>query len=265
MANNFTADPNCKALWRFNSGALTTDSKSTNTLTNTGVAGDTTNHVEGSGCGDWESTESDYMSIADASLASGFPLKSGDTNKVISVCAWVRLESINTNGNRIFEKNNGGSANKRSFQAGIGSDSKVMLALGYNSGISVESVTHATVLSLATWYHITWTYNNADKSYQIMVRDESGGVVGIDLTGTATLDVNKLSVSDSILAIGAHFEAGVPVANYYHDGLIDELVVFNNIKTAAQATLIAKGRYGEYSGFCNPIYDADMDSMRGVL
>lgn len=31
MANNFTADPNCKALWRFENGALTVDSKGTNT------------------------------------------------------------------------------------------------------------------------------------------------------------------------------------------------------------------------------------------
>jgi hypothetical protein len=31
MANDFSADSNCKALWRFENGALTTDSKGGNT------------------------------------------------------------------------------------------------------------------------------------------------------------------------------------------------------------------------------------------
>ena len=80
MANNFTNDSNPKALWKLDSGALTTDSLSTNTLTNLGVAGDTTNHVEGTGCGDWEISDipSDSMFILDINLVSGFPMKSDD-------------------------------------------------------------------------------------------------------------------------------------------------------------------------------------------
>jgi hypothetical protein len=43
MTNDFSSDVNCKALWKMDSAALTTDSKSTNILTNVGVAADTTN------------------------------------------------------------------------------------------------------------------------------------------------------------------------------------------------------------------------------
>ena len=50
MANDFSGDNSCKALWSFESGALTTDSKSTNTLTNNGADEEPTNHMEGS-CG----------------------------------------------------------------------------------------------------------------------------------------------------------------------------------------------------------------------
>ena len=38
MANDFSSDSNCVALWRFESGALTADSIGTNTLTNSNVA-----------------------------------------------------------------------------------------------------------------------------------------------------------------------------------------------------------------------------------
>ena len=243
MANNFAGDPNCKALWKLNNGALTVDSISTNTLTNVGVTSDTTNQREGDGCGDWEATESDYIYITDASLASGFPLKNGDTNKVISVCGWTRMESLSAGRNVILDKNDGGSSNKRSFQFGVDSSGYAVLVLGYNSGISGELKTHSTVLSLATLYHITATYENAGKTWAIYVRDTDGNTVGSDTTGTATLDVNKLSVSDAILTIGAHYEAGVPTADFYQDGLMDELVVFNDIITAAEATQIAKGAY----------------------
>lgn len=241
MANNFSGDANCKALWKFESGALTTDSKGSNTLSNTGVAGDTTNQKEGNGCGDWELTESDYMSIADASLDAGFPLKSGDTNKNISICAWIKLESI-TDVNIILCKWGNPVPPTRSIALSITIAGKAQLVLGYNSGASGEFEIHATVLSTGTWYHITGTYQNSDKAYAVMVRDANGNVVGTDLTGTATLDANKLYVAAEPVAIGCEKTSTTPVT--FFDGLIDEVIVFSDIITATEATAIAKGIYG---------------------
>ena len=79
MANDFSGDSSCKALWRFESGALTTDSKSTNTLTNNGGIEETTNHMEGSCAVAIASGSSQYLNIPNANLVSGFPLKSDDT------------------------------------------------------------------------------------------------------------------------------------------------------------------------------------------
>ena len=159
MANNFTNDPNCKAIWKLDSGALTTDSISTNTLTNTGVAGDTTNHKEGTGCGDWEVTDvpSDYMSIADASLASGFPLKSDDTSKVISVFGRIKPETLPADGaHMIIISKYDAAGNKRSFWLSLLNTAGVTvfrLILGYNGGASAVGFSHESPLSAGNWYY----------------------------------------------------------------------------------------------------------------
>lgn len=245
MANNFTADSNCKALWRFENGALTTDSKGTNTLTNNNtVVADTVNFKEGAASADFESGSSQYMSILDSALDAGFPLKNGDTNKIISVCAWFRLESVPPlNEYRILYSKYDSTNLKRSFMLGSmtdGTNTHIRLLLGYNSGASLEVIQHTYGLSTATWYHVTATYDNADKSYTVRIKDTSGNTLGTDKTGIATLDVNKLNVEDAPVMIGAFN----PTPQYFHDGLIDELVVFDDVITAAEATQIAQGTYG---------------------
>ena len=64
MANDFSGDSNCVALWRFENGALTADSKGTNTLTDVNTVGsDTVDYKEGSGCADFEATASERFTI----------------------------------------------------------------------------------------------------------------------------------------------------------------------------------------------------------
>jgi hypothetical protein len=244
MANNFSGDPHCKALWRFENGALTADSIGTNTLTavNSPVA-DTANYKEGSASVDLESGSAQRFYILDADLNAGFPLKSGDTTKNISVACWIRIESTREDNNAIFSKHDYG-ANKRSFAIHVygASTRKILLLLGYNSGASYEALLHATDLSLGTWYHVSVSYQNSDKAWAIRVRDASGNTVGTDATGTATLDANKLFVANVSAGVGCVFNNGS--ATNLFDGLIDELVVFDDILTAEEATQIAQGTYG---------------------
>ena len=65
------------------------------------------------------------------------------------------------------------------------------------------------------------------------------GPVGTDLTGTATL-IDTLYVNNEPIRIGV---ANVIPYGYY-DGLMDEIVIFNDVITAAEATQISKGSYG---------------------
>ena len=94
-ANDFSSCTATKAVWSVDNGALTTDSKGTNTLTdNNTVQTDTVNFKEGDAAADLELGNGEYFNITDANLDSGFPLKSGETNDDFTVCLWVKLESV---------------------------------------------------------------------------------------------------------------------------------------------------------------------------
>jgi len=254
MANVFSGDANCVALWRFESGALTTDSKGTNTLTDINTVGeDAVNYKEGACSADFEINNAEEFYILDANLDAGFPLKNGDPIKIISVCGWVKFESFaSSSAARILFNKWVSGSNKRTFLAQAaynnGSNSVARIGLGYNAGVGQEHIEHASALSLATWYHMTFTYDNSDKSYAIRIRDTNGNTVGTDKTGTATLDANKLNVEDAFLAIGALGIESTPSFDWRMDGLIDEVVVFKDIITAGEATQIALGTYGAAGG-----------------
>ena len=141
----------------------------------------------------------------------------------------------------IARKYGGGTDNKRSFSLNVDESGYITIALGYNSGTQYEEVSHGTTLSTGTWYHVTASYQNSDKAWAIRIRNTSGGTVGSDATGTATLDVNKLSVSNTRFTIGAGMASGATTD--YFDGLMDEVVVFKDIISSSEATAIAQGSY----------------------
>ena len=70
MANDFSGDPSCKAVWRFENGALTADSKGANTLTavNSPTA-DTSLYKEGGASVNLATASHQFFKIADANLS----------------------------------------------------------------------------------------------------------------------------------------------------------------------------------------------------
>ncbi len=248
MPNNFAGDSHCKALWSMESGALTTDSIGSNTLTNNNtVTANTTTFKEKLASGNFVAASSQAFNITDANLNSGFPTKSGETNFTFSVAFWSRFVSFAATSDRrslVAKLETGTPLRCFRIAAYNNAGTNIMrLTLGFNSGITQENISHGSTLSTATWYHTTVTYNNSDKSYQIMLRDTNGATVGSDLTGTATLDANKLSITTADLVIGAHGNTRIS----FQDGLIDEVAIFDDIITAQEATQIARGIYGIYT------------------
>jgi len=82
--NNFANDSNCFAVWRFEFGGVTTDSKGSppNTLTNVNAVYSYVNkYKEGVSSGYFDDALSQCLYISDAGLSSGFPLKNGDSTK----------------------------------------------------------------------------------------------------------------------------------------------------------------------------------------
>lgn len=235
-ANDFSGDPNCKALWSFENGALTTDSIGSNTLTNTGVAADTVNYKEKLASGDWERDESDKMTITDASLDAGFPLKNGDTNKKISVACWFKLEAaVNAAIHPLFAKE---AALKYSFKVYVygqaANQFKPYFAIGTSSGSSWESKVMNQLLDAANWYHVAVTFQDSDKSWHVRLYDLTN-TTQYDWTGTAT---NNINVEDAGVTIG-----NSSIGERY-DGLIDEMVIFNDILTSDEIDQIRDGSLG---------------------
>lgn len=265
MANNFSGDTNCVALWRFESGALTTDSKGTNTLTDVNTVAESTGaggFKEGACAADLELGNRECFTITDAALDAGFPLKSGDANKKISVCCWFEIEAFNgtTNMTLVSKYDRDG---KRSFAITCVDDDLKFL-LGYNSGASVETViVFADGLDVGVWYHLGFTYQDSDKSwYAKLVGDD---VTTLEASGNTT---NNINVEDGSFGIGTYFYQGNPdYSNSQYDGLIDEVVIFKDILSEAEIDAIRAGTYGAVAGWPHKflgVSNANIGKILGV-
>ena len=258
MANDFSGDANCVALWNLENGALTTDSIGGNTLTNNNVVvADVVNYKQGAASGDFELGSTNWLDITDASLDADFPLKNGDTTKTMSVCFWVRFESLTTTDALVSKFT--AAADKRSFH--IVSESaadKLRLVSGYNNGASSEDVTYGTGFATGIWYHCGITLDGVAKSYRLRVWDDNAGaLLDSDTTGSFG---NETSATTSDLMIGTSRAA----TRRYHDGLMDEVVVFKDILSADEIDDIRRGIYGrgtnDFSGDANCVALWNMDA-----
>ena len=239
-ANDFSGDDNCKAYFRLESGAVPflADSKGTNTLTNSGMAEDTTDYKEGA-CSCYANALTDILYRSDADLDAGFPFKSGDSTKILSVCGWFRASSFPASANRNIVNKYSASTGGRSWSVGASKSTtwRVALSVGYNSGNSAETILHGSEITTGVWYHFGVTYNDADKSYRIRVWDDNAGaILGSDATGNST---NNMYAGTGLFSIGRPGSGNVCLG-----GEKDEIVVFNDVLTAGEIDQIRAGTYG---------------------
>jgi len=230
-ANDFSGDPNCVALWRFESGALGTDSKNGNDLTNDGVDEDTSDYKEGSCSGAFVRANTDIMYRSDSNLSNNFPLKSGTSNQTFSFAFWIRSDNISLS--QVFCAK-GTAAGSRCIESFIYT-SHIVICVSEN-GSSWNELWHSSVLSSNTWYHVAFTKNADDDNWRIRIHDSSS-LVGTDATGTVG-DLNFVTNS---------FYLGSPTS-FPLGGNLDEFVVFNKALTVNEIDQIWAGTYGAAAG-----------------
>lgn len=241
MANDFSGESNCVALWRFEDGALTADSKGTNTLTavNTPVA-DTGDYREGAACVDLEAGDSDYFKITDAALDADFPLKNGDSVKKLTWCLWIKKESTYVTTGYILGKYS--TVDTKRSLALVVTSGVLQVFWGYNGGASYETIDTSIAIADGEWYHIGLVVDGIAKTISVRVYKLSNTTVYTYSTSPA----NELNVEDAELRMGVRGDAS---GNY--DGKIDEIVVFKSLLTDANIDAIRNGTYlpsWEYSG-----------------
>lgn len=227
--NNFENNADCVALWRFEAGALVVDSRSTNTLTDNNTVGqETAAPLEGSGSALLRSAQSEYLSISDTNLVSGFPLKSGGTGTGTFSIFW-RFK-FNTQGT-FFSKTADG---KRTVGVEIDQNSKLSFWIGTGTNNFEVVGPHASVLTTGVHYCAAVSFDNVSKEGCIRLRTTDGDVIGSDYSEITS---NNISIYDASFEIGRSGDSG------YYDGIIDETVIFKGILTSEEVTSMARRTY----------------------
>lgn len=236
MANDFSGDSRCVALWRFESGALTADSKGSNTLTAVNAPTvDGVTYQEGVGSLNLLNASSQYLYIQDSSLSSGFPLKNGSGNLVGAVCCWIYANS-NGSYRRVWSKFDY-VGSKRTFDVEINDGS---LNINWGNGESTFT-TYSTGISITTgrWYHLAVSFDGQNKTLYVRVYDSVAQTVTTYSTNPASL----LGLSTADFMIGTSGTYPGSIDGSYWDGLIDELVVFNTLLSDAEIDAIRNATF----------------------
>lgn len=230
MANDFSSDSRCKALWRFESGALIADSRGANTLTAHNAPGeDNVDYREGACCVDLETDASQYFSIADGSLDAGYPLKSGDATKKFTLCCWFKLETVP------------GSSQWANIYSKWLWQTDLTIEIGFTGGYlrvnwgysaSGAEFWDAFSVQAGRWYHLAVVIDGVNRVRKVRRYDATVGTVA-NYSNTPN---NQLRVGAADTTIGALSNPG-----NYLDGKLDEMVIFNDLLLDTEIDAIRNG------------------------
>ena len=243
-ANDPTGDPNCMAWWRLESGALTTDSSGKgHTLTNSGVDANTADYMEGAASGDFETSSSDYMKIADGSLDSAFPLKNGTSNYTFSISLWMKPESWVQS--CLFSKGIDSWPDPK--MSGEVNSAGTALSLKLRTDITGNHSLGPLAVSMTAghWMFVVMSYDGVSGDWRVYCYDDTDSA----LICNETASLNPGSDGDPDLSANEFYIGGLtsPFITEEFDGLIDEVTVFNDVLTLEEIVLIRDGGYSTAS------------------
>jgi hypothetical protein len=233
MANDFSSDSNCLAVYNFADGALTTDDKGSNDLTATASApvSNTTDYKQGACSADFEYGSNQGYYIADSSLPADWPLKNGTTNNTFSHTVWFRAESFNSNATIIAKHSSG----KNSFLilCPVGG---LRIYSGYSPGNSSEYTTIGGALTAEQWYFLGVSIDG--KNLRMYLWDDTAGTA----TWASYVYPNDRNIEDAQFSVGIQANG---TASTGWDGELDEVTVW---KVALSMSDFEAIRAGTFSG-----------------
>lgn len=222
------SDANLLAYYELENGALTTDSKGSNTLTNNNTVGSDTGKFGGAADFGTANTNK-YLSRADT-------LGVANSNTAVSFAGWVKLNTEITAGNAwqlsamTFVTNNvyyifiydfGGASRKLQFQRVRGG----VIAQGYD---------HTVTMGTTDWHHIALTWDTSTlRAY----------FDGTEVGNTAASGNGSGSGSANAFSIGAYVNGGSASSID-----VDDFAVFNKALSAAEVTTLYNAPTSEASG-----------------
>jgi hypothetical protein len=243
--NDFASDPRSVALWRFESGKLTADSVGTNTLENAKATANTVDYKEGSSSvsisrpPEWQAQSAAFY-LNDAKLSPKFPGKSGTANKTFTICFWTKFDPVpDADKSYPLVTKDNPDAGKTSFNLLCRGSRQIELWIGTGTGAKSEILTHGTTVVSNRWYHVAVTFDDATHTGTISVWDgTTNTLLGTDAKKT---DFSSMAVTDAAFGIGGMDNNWWAIMN----GLMDEVVVFNDVLTPQEITQIRQGTYNK--------------------
>lgn len=266
MANDFSADSNCVSVYRFENGALSTDSKGSNILTsvNTPIA-DTTNYREGSASTLLAEASDQYYERTNVNLSTGFPFKNDDTTLVMTCCFWHRTSFVEGYDEYrtypIFSKGTNinsyeGPALFIDYNGRVWFDwaGQTWSPVEYHSPVWNEGewdpayYTDIT-LNTASWYHMSLSVDANAKEIHLRIYDVTGDTV-IDCPTNYEYYYNTITLAGELIANSNAFRIGAQSdfdgSDFYNtsaNGNIDEFVMFNRILSSSDMDKVRQGTY----------------------
>ncbi len=240
MANNFSGDPSCKALWDFESGALATDSIGSNTLNLVGSpSADTSKFKEGA-ASLLLNGSSQYGYIPNGSLPSSFPLKGGSSNLQFTIGGWIYQAATESNAITPWSKYDYASS-----QVGLLSDVKNgILYIAWGHAQTQDTINTGLTVSPATWYYLAVIADGVNNYLRVVLYNATAGTFQ-SWWGTPT---TTMGVNTADFQVGNSGTYGVDNQATYWNGDIDELVVFNRLLSLGEIENIINQVYtGPYA------------------
>lgn len=212
-----------KAYYRFESGALTTDSSGQgHTLTNNNTVAEATG-VFGGGA-DFEAGSSQTLTVADHA--------DFDFTDTFTIGVWFKPETLGI-AQTIIHKGDGATAAGSSYAIYLNTSNEVKFDTYVGAG-AVTATAGAAIVSTGVWYHIVAT--------------RTGGISRIYINGkniAVTTSAGNANNTAEQVIIG-----NLKGAAWYLDGIIDDLFLLNG--TALSADQIKELYEGRYLGELRP-------------
>jgi hypothetical protein len=200
------------------SGTRTDETANGNDLTDNNTVGQGTGVLDN--CADFESGNSEYLSITDASQ-TGL-----DITGSFSVSVWLKLESQPSNGfYGIIAKHSGGGSNRAyamSYRDNGGTKSIYLDLSDNGTGSSAYEITISAGLPTGSWAHVVLTYTSGTGAMELFVDAVS--------EGTNTHSITSIANRSDPFVLGALESASTA----YFDGLMDEVAIWSKVLTQGE-------------------------------
>ena len=220
------SDANLQAYYRFNTGALTTDSKASYTLTNNNTVGETASGKFGYAADFGSSNTNKYFSIANSLGIDGDPC---------SFSCWVKIrtEPATNTAFGITTQQNSNTKTRNTILYEDNSGTKRLVFRRARNGIAFDSFTYNVTLGTTEWHNVVYTYDGTNVK---------GYLDGVYLNAVASSGNGNVT-SQNNFDIGVEVDQNGGISSYA-SSYVDDVVVFNRALTANEVAQIYKSGAG---------------------